>query len=230
MRTRPAAALLAAATILLLGAIGVTATPAQAADSCGVTVPSRIVMDAPYEKVPVSYGGDCYAARASATWNVTHTYHGQEEFLWYDAETDDRYDYFELYDDWSPLGNYSIDPQGAYSQPDFTALRQNAPIATVKLGTRVALSVTRSGGRAYFRTTTSAYSPARDAFARYPNAKVAVQYKSCSACAWATLRMGYTDSTAAWSFNIASSKASYFRSVLYSGPKTWDVQGPAALR
>jgi hypothetical protein len=223
---------LAAATSVLLGVIGlsVAASPAHAAGSCGVTVSSRIVMDAPYKKVPVTYGSDCVANEAFASWQITHSYYGAEGFLLYDyAAGDDRFDYFELYD-WQPLGGYTLDAQSAYSQADYSDLTQNSPATTIKLGTRVALQVTRSGGRAYFRTTTSAYSPARDAFARYPNAKVAVQYKSCATCAWATLRLGYTDSAAAWSFSIASTKKFYFRSVLYSGPKTWDAQGPTLFR
>jgi hypothetical protein len=231
VRLRNIATALAATTALLLGAVGLspTAAPAQAAGSCGVTVPSRIVMNAPYKKVPVTYGYDCLDSQADATWQLTHTYHGAEDLFWYDYSAgDDRSDYFELYD-WDHLGSYTIDPLGAYS-PDYSDVRQNAPVATVKLGTRVALEVTRAGGRAYFRTTTSAYSPARDAFSRYPNAKVAVQYKSCAACAWTTLRTGYTDSAAAWTFNVASTRSSWFRSVLHSGPKTWDAQGPTLYR
>lgn len=41
---------------------------------------------------------------------------------------------------------------------------------------------------------------------------------------------GYTNSSAAWSFNIVSSKKFDFRSVLYSGPRTWDAQGPTLFR
>ena len=223
---------LAAVAAALLAAVGVTLTaaPAQAAGSCGITVSSRIVMDTPYKKVPVTYGNDCVANQASASWSVTHVSEGPQDFVFYDhAAQDDRSDYFELYD-WQPVGSHTIDAEGAYSTVDYSPLYQNAPATTVKLGARVALQVTRSGGRAYFTTTTSAYSPSRDAFSRYPNAKVAVQYKSCSTCAWATMRVGYTTSSAAWSFNLVSSKKFYFRSVLYSGPRTWDAQGPTLFR
>ncbi len=220
----------ALAALLCAGSVAMAAAPAQAADSCGITISPRVVIDAPYEKIPVTYGGDCVANEAAAAWAAVHSYEGPTDFVIYDyAAGDDRADFFEHYD-WEPLGSYSVDPGGAYSNTDDRELYQNAPTTTMKLGTRVALAVTRSGGRAYFTTTTSAYSPASDAFRRYPNAKVAVQFKSCVSCVWSTLRLGYTNSSAAWSFNIASTKKFYFRGVLYSGPKAWDAQGSTLFR
>lgn len=207
---------IAAAAALSLLPLSVAAAPAQAAGSCGISVPSKVSITQPYRTITGTYSEGCRRYADWADWDVVHPRHGVEDFFTYDGQRTERLDWY----DWSPLGTYTVRPEGAYDD-NFRRITQNTRTMTVRVGSRTAASSSRSGRYVTVKATATRYSPSAERYRAWSGAKVSLRQKSCASCSWKWVTSGKTNSTGRVSLKAYASTARYWQIVTADTSTTW---------
>ena len=179
---------IAAAAVLSLLPLTATAAPAQAAYSCSITVPSKVSITTPYRTITAKFSTGCLNHAESAWWDVIHPTRGFEDMFHYDGRSTDTLDWY----DWSPTGTYTVRPEGAWDHR-WNDMNQNSARMTVKRGSRMSASSTRSGRYVTVRGTATRYSPSAERHRAWAGKKVVLRQKSCSSCSWKDVKSATTD-------------------------------------
>lgn len=207
---------IAAAAAFSLLPLMATAAPAQAAYSCSVSVPSKVSITTPYRTITGTYSEGCRRYADWADWSVVHPRHGVEDWFSYDGQRTERLDWY----DWSPLGTYTIRPEGAYDH-SYRRMTQNSRTMTVRVGSNTAASSSRSGRYVAVKATATRYSPSAGRYRAWSGAKVSLQQKSCSSCSWKRVKTGKTTSTGRVSLKTYASTKRYWRITTTDTSTTW---------
>lgn len=185
--------------------------------SCTVSVPSKVSITSPYRTVGARFSAGCLRYAEYASWDVVHPTQGPVNFASYEAGGA-AVDAMPVYD-WEPLGRLSVNPSMAFDH-SWEDMRQNTTSMTVKLGSGLSASSSRSGSLVTVKGNATRYSPTAGRFRVWSGAKVALRKKSCSSCAWTYVKSGTTTSTGAVSLSTRSS-APYWQIATIDTGNTW---------
>lgn len=192
-------AVAAAATVVPVGG------SASALGTCSVVAPTKVVLDRPLVAVPYRLAGDCRVAGAVyASWDVVHPSDGVAGGLTFDGTTTDTWDLY----DWRGPARYTVRPWTALDV-DSVVLTQNTPTTTVKLGSRLGATTTRSAGRLTFEAYASSYSPTTGGWYRRAGVNVSVMYRASGATTWTWVKATPTSSTGRVTLSVIPKSGSY---------------------
>lgn len=206
----------AEAAALSLLPLAASPAPAQAAYSCSVSAPSKVSITSSYRTITGTYSEGCRRYADWATWSVVHPTQGPWDFFFYDGQTSERLDWY----DWSPLGTYTVRPEGAYDH-NYRRMNQNTRTMTVRLGSRTAASSSRSGRYVTVKATATRYSPNAQTYRGWAGAKVSLRQKSCASCSWKWVKSGKTDSKGRVSIKAYASTNRYWQIATIDSSTTW---------
>lgn len=217
----------AAAAALSLVPIAVTAVPAQAAYSCGITVPSKVSITSEYRSITAKFSQGCLLYGESATWDVMHPTQGYEDFFWFQGSSTDTIDWYS----WSPLGTYTVRPDYAYDY-NYNDMTQNTTKMTVKLGARQTISTSRAGSYVTVKGTATRFSSNSypSGFRAWSGTKVTLRQKTCSSCSWKWVKSGTTDRYGRVTLKAYASTARYWQLATADTSTTWGRASSSAKR
>lgn len=219
MLVRSAAAAAALALVPLASAAPVQAAESgSSAGSCGISVPSKVSVYSPYRSITATFSSGCVINGAlSAWWEIVHPTQGYQGAFHYDGTSmTDVQDWY----DFSPLGTYKIRPELAYDD-NYDDMIQNTRYMTVKLGSRMSASSSRSGNYVYVSGGAARYSPSAGTFRAWPYTKVVLRKKSCSSCSWSYVKSGTTNRYGKVRLSTYSSGTRYWQIATVDSSNTW---------
>ncbi len=219
--------LAAVAALSLIPTVAVVA-PADAARSCNVTVPKKVAVTSPYKAITAKYSSGCKNYADYAYWDVMHRTHGFENILIYDS-TDGRSSEVMDWYDWSPKGTYTVRAEDAWDH-NYNFMTQNSPKMTVKLGSKVTSSSSRSGKYVTMKGTVTRYRPSASGYRTWSGAKVSLQRKSCSSCSWKTIKTGTTNRYGKVSLKTYAKNTRYWRLNVKETSVAWGRAGTTLKR
>src|SRR5215213_3305682 len=196
---------------IAVGAVVAPTGPASAATAqCSIVAPTKIVIDREYRAVPLRLSSNCAAAGAVyAEWDFIHSTKGWQNFAVFDGTTTDTLDVY----DWdTPVGTYTVRPWEAYTS-DFTDLTQNTATTQVKLGSRLAVTATRSSTRLTINGAATVFSPTYSRWYQRANATVALMYLAPGSTTWTWVKNGTTSTTGKVTLT-ATRKAGQYRLIV----------------
>jgi hypothetical protein len=173
--------------------------------TCSIVAPTKVVLDRPLVEVPYRLAGDCAIAGAVyASWDVVHPTDGVAGGLTFGATTSDTWDLY----DWRGPARYAVRPWSALDV-NSVLLTQNTPSTTVKLGSRLTATTTRSAGRLTFDAFATTYSPTAGGWYRRPGVNVSVMHRASGATTWTWVKAATTGSTGRVALSIVPKDGSY---------------------
>ncbi|GAA8850689.1 hypothetical protein DUHN55_35170 [Helicobacter pylori] len=217
----------AAAAALSLVPIAVTAVPAQAAYSCGVTVPSKVSITSEYRTITGKYSRGCLLYAEDAVWSVVHPTQGPWDAFWFSGASSESLDWYS----WEPLGTYTVRPEGAYDY-NYNDMTQNTTKMTVRLGARQTISTSRAGSYVTVKGTATRFSPNSypSGFRAWSGTKVTLRQKTCSSCSWKWVKSGTTDRYGRVTLKAYASSARYWQLATADSSTTWGRASSSAKR
>ncbi len=206
--------------LLIVASLAMTTAPAAAypGGSCSVVLPSRLAVDAPYERFTARLAGDCAASGSEyASWDVEHPYYGWSSIFIFDpgASSDD----WEFYD-WEHLGSYVLRPSMAHDA-DYNDLSQNTVTTSVRLWSRLYLTSARAGTKVTLRSAATRYTPSAEGFRAWAGAPVHLYSRTCGSCKWKYFRMLRTNSLGQASTVVSQRSARYYQARTADVGTTW---------
>jgi hypothetical protein len=197
-------------------AVVMPASGASAAGSCSVVAPTKVVMDAPYEEVVLRLSSNCASAGLNwAAWDIVHPGTGYAGSAFFENDT---VDYWDLYD-WEGPARYSVRPSGAYDT-SYDTLPQNTAYITVKLGSRLTATTTRSSGVLTFSAYARTYSPSLSDWYKRAGAKVSLMYLAPGSSTWTWVKAATTGSTGRVTLSVAP-KYGQYRLMIKETDRVW---------
>ncbi|ROR90554.1 hypothetical protein [Nocardioides aurantiacus] len=175
---------------LLASMLTMGASPAAAYGTCSVQLPSKLTVDAPFKRFVGRLAPDCYESGTDyAAWDVEHDYYGPDDIFIFDSgETSSDWAFY----DWGNLGSYTIRPSGAWDY-DYNDVSQNTVTTSVRLGSRLSMTSSRSGRYVTLRATATRYKPSASGFRAWGGRPVSVYTRTSSTAPWKYLRTRTTD-------------------------------------
>jgi hypothetical protein len=218
---------LAPVLALLAGFTLLSAVPASASGTCSVNLPSRLTVDAPFERFTGRLASDCAGSDADyASWDIRHAYYGPSDLFIFDSgHTSATWDFY----DWDHLGTYYVEPSWA-SDHDYNELSQNTRKSVVRLGSRLSLTSARSGNYVTLRSTATRYRPSADAFRPWAGKAVGLSYRTCATCAWHYLTSRATNADGTISYRLYAPRARSYRAHTADISTTWGRTTGASRR
>jgi hypothetical protein len=224
MRTK-IASLIAAGAMTIVTGIGV-ASPAQAAGSCSLIIPSKVRISTPYQAVTGRLGSNCASAgTVSADWTAYHPTQGSKDMLWFsDGDTSE---FWDVYDYWITPARYSWRAGGAYDA-NYDTVYQNEPVTDVRLGSGAAIATARSGSYVTITTSSSRYAYSVSKWVRWGGVTGIIQYWGSSG--WTNLKNAYQSSNGYYTYRFYAPKARSYRVVFPDTPTIWGSVSPSSYR
>lgn len=189
---------------------------AAAAGPCSVVAPTKVVMDQSYEPVSLRLASNCMSSGAEyASWDVYHPTEGWTGIAIFDGNSTDTWDLY----DWEGPAVYQVRPSSAWDS-NHVDLSQNTAYITVKLGSRLTATTTRSSGVLTFSAYASTYSPSVSGWYKRAGAKVSLMYLAPGSSTWTWVKSSYTGSTGRVSMSVAPKYGSY-RLMIKETDRVW---------
>ena len=189
---------------------------ASAVGTCSVIAPSKVVLDR--ETVPVSYrlADDCGVAGAVyASWDVVHPVDGVAGGLTFDGTSSDTW----TLHDWQGPARYTVRPWSAVDV-DTALLTQNTAVTTVKLGSRLSATTTRTSGRLTWSASASVWSPVKGGWYRRSGVAVSVLHLPTGSSTWTWVKAAATSSTGRVTLSVVP-KSGKYRLFVKETATTW---------
>jgi hypothetical protein len=212
------ASVLAAAGLLSAGLVG-AAPAAQAAGTCSLQVPSRVVISTPYRQITTRLGSDCVASgTVYASWDAIHPTQGWQTIAIFDETTTD---FWDLYD-FEPLGRWTWRPSLAwdYNSDD---VAQNTRYTDVKLGSWSKVTATRYGSKVSLATSAVRYSPTYERLIPWAGAYGQLQYKVPGTTTWRALKTVYSTSTGTYRYTYTTTAVRDYRVYFPATSVIWNT-------
>jgi hypothetical protein len=137
--------------------------------------------------------------------------------------------YWDMYDWNTPLGVWTWRPDSCWDGALDDCV-QNTPTTTIKAGSQLGFTGTRSGGYRTFSVATAYYSPAASIYRMWGREKVQIQYKTCATCSWTYLRNVYTASNGRTTYRTYSAHNRYYRAVSAANSSIWGRTSGVIIR
>lgn len=210
------------ATLISVGLVSI-ASPAQAAGTCSLIVPTRVSVGSPYQAVAARLWANCAANNYDwAAWEAYHPTTGYEGSVIF--ETPQTTDYWDLYATYVPLGRYQWHPAGAYAGPDggYESLYQYTYYTDVRLASWGKVTAARSGTKVTLQSTiyryySNTYDPR---YIRWAGARGQIQY--WNGTAWQGLKEVYSNSYGVYTWSYYTGTYRAYRLVTYSTSQIWN--------
>jgi hypothetical protein len=206
------------------------AAPAQAADNCKVSVPSKISITSPYKEVTVKFSGSC-TSDGWAAWDVVHPTQGLVNMLLFDSDSylnSSTSQKMAVYD-WDPRGTWNVRPEGAWRNSTFDELQQNTISTKVKVGTRVSLSSSRSGSYVTLVAKPTYYSPSASAFRASKSTTVSF-YSQRSDGTWKLRKTAASNSKGVATVKISAGTTQRWKATVAEGSGRWGATSKVVSR
>lgn len=199
---------------LLVGPL--SATSAEAAGSCSISVPSKVSIESPYKKIKGTLGRNCGSSGVEyASWDVIHRYYGPNNIFIFDETTTDTIGFYDFED----MGTYDV--EGSYAYDDnYDDVAQRDSTMVIRLGSRLNMTSSRSGSYVTLKAAARRYSPTYERFAYWKSKPVKVQYRTSSG-SWKTLKTVKTNSKGAISVKLKASSTRTYRAVTADQTNSW---------
>lgn len=205
-----------AATVAALGVLVVPTSGAAAAGPCSVVAPAKVALDQPYKEVVLRLGSNCSASgREYASWDILHPTQGGTGIAIFDTNT---VDYWDLYD-WDGPARYVLRPSSSWDS-NSVDLVQNTAYITVKLGSRLSATTSRTSGRLTFSAYARTYSPNMNGWYKRAGAKVSVMYLAPGSSTWTWVKAGTTSSSGRATLSVVP-KYGQYRLVIKETDRVW---------
>lgn len=222
MRLRYLLAVGAAALAVTAAIVVPVGGEAAAAGACSVVAPTKVVLDRAVVEVPYRLAGNCALAGAVyASWDVVHPADGVVGGLTFDGTTTTTWDLH----DWMGPTRYTVRPWSAVDAVA-TLIPQNSALTTVKLGSRLTASASRTAGRLTLTASASTYSPTLSGWYQRPRVNVSVMHLPPGAATWTWVKAAATSSTGRVALSVVP-KAGQYRLMIKETPTTWASYSPA---
>jgi hypothetical protein len=218
--------LLAATGLVTAGLVSAT-TPATAAGSCSVYLPSRFTISQPYRAIPVKLGPNCAAAGVvDAAWTAYRPAQTPQEVLIFDSGA--QSEIVDLYDH-EPLGRWEWRPDYAYDASD-NLVPQYTYYTDVRLASYGRVATTRSGKQVTLKTTAMRYWQGGSKFIAWNSARGQLQYRTPGTTAWHALKDVVSTTRGLYSYTYTSSAVRDYRLVLPAVSTIWESTSPVVRR
>jgi hypothetical protein len=190
--------------VAALGAV-VLPTGAAAAGSCSVIAPTKVVLDQSYEAVPLRLSSNCVSSgTAYASWDIYHPNEGFAGIAIFDGNTTDTWDLY----DWDGPARYQVRPSSAYDG-SYDDVTQNTAYISVKLGSRLTATTSRSNGVLRFSAYARTYSPNANGWYKRAGAKVSLFHRAPGSTTWTWVKAATTDRAGRVTLSVAPKYGSY---------------------
>jgi hypothetical protein len=206
--------------LIAAGAVAAAVVPggqsASALGTCSVVGPTTAVLDRELVHVPYRLAGDCAVAGAVyASWDVVHPSDGVTGGLTFDGAMTATWDLY----DWMGPARYTVRPWSALDV-DSVPLTQNSAHTTVKLGSRLTATVSRSDGRLTFGAYARVYSPTVGDWYRRAGVNVSVVHLPPGSSTWTWVKAAATSSTGRVTLSVVP-KAGQYRLMVKETGTVW---------
>jgi hypothetical protein len=203
--------------VAAVAALGVVVpTSASAAGACSIVAPTKVVMDQSYEAVPLRLASNCSSSgTAYASWYIYHPTEGLTGVAIFDGNSRDTWD---LYDGEGPA-RYQVRASSAHDH-NYDDVTQNTAYISVKLGSRLTATTSRTSGRLTFSAYARTYSPNMDGWYKRAGAKVAMFYQAPGSSSWSYVKSATTSSSGRVSLSVAPKYGSY-RLMIKETDRVW---------
>jgi hypothetical protein len=221
MRLRP----LALPAVLAAAAAVLTPVPAQAAVQCGLTVPTKIVVNDAISVGSVRLTDGCQDNAADhAYWDYVNST-GAFPMDFSAGHIDGtRSRQFVVEFDHDEVGRWVLTPRGA-EEADGTPLTQNSAVTLVKYDSELRAPVTRTSTKLTWAATATQYSRrGNDGLGGYvarPGVTVGLFHQSSSGGAWSYVKSATTSRTGKVTISVSSPKSGNYRLVVAETPTVW---------
>jgi hypothetical protein len=210
----PVAVALASAVVL--------PTSAEAAVQCGLIMPSKVVVNAPYVVTDMTLTSGCFTNEADhANWDVFHASSGfgySNDFTSTDLAEGPHWSW--RWDDYEPMGKWVTEATGA-ATGDGTPLTQNNSSTLVKYASKISATVTRTSTKLSWAATATQWSGRSHKNVARPGVTVGLFHQTSSSAAWTYVKSAKTSSTGKAALSGASPKAGNYRLVIAETPTVW---------
>jgi hypothetical protein len=189
---------------------------ASAVGTCSVVAPTKVVLDRELVRVPYRLAGDCaVAGTVYASWDVLHPADGVAGGLTFDGTATDTWDLH----DWQGPARYTVRP---WSALDVSAavIPQNSATTTVKLGSRLTATVTRSADRLAFAASARTWSPTVGDWSRRPGVNVSLMHLATGSSTWSWVKAATTSGAGRVTLSVAP-KAGHYRLMVKETDTVW---------
>lgn len=209
----------------LLSVSVVSATPAQAAGTCSLVVPSKVRIASPYQAVTARLSSDCSVSNtAYASWEAYHPTQGWNDILVFDGQSSDIWGVY----DWGVTpSRYTWRPSLAQDY-DYNDVAQNQPTTDVRLGSGAAITTTRSGNYVTVKTSSSRYAYSLSKWVRWGGVRGLIQYYGPSG--WTNLKYAYQDANGYFTYRLYAPKARSYRVVFPDADSIWGSISKSSYR
>lgn len=209
--------------VLAIGAAVVAPASAQAAPAqCGLIVPSKVVIDAAEVETDMRLTSGCYANDAAfANWEYRHRGSGMN--VPNDFTTDQLAESSEWIWTWpddAPMGRWQLKATGA-QRADETPLGQNDAYTTVKYGSKLATSVSRTRTELTWVATATQWSGRSHKNVVRAGVRVGVFHQPTGSSAWTFVKSVTTSRTGKATVSVVAPKAGNYRLVVAETPSVW---------
>lgn len=199
---------------LLVGPL--SATSAEAAGTCSISVPSKVAIESPYKKITASLGSGCASnGVVDASWDLVHRYYGIEDFFIFGPNTSDSIGFY----DFQRMGTYDVEGDYAYTY-EYDDVAQRDSTMVIRFGSRLSMTSSRSGSYVTLKAAARRYSPTYERFAYWKNKSVKVQYRTAGG-SWTTVKTVKTNSKGAISVKLKASSKRTYRAVTADQTNSW---------
>ncbi len=211
--------------VLAIGAAVVAPTSAQAAPAqCGLIVPSKVVIDAQEVEADMWLTLGCYRNEAAfANWDYLHKGSGMSaavDFTPEDIAAGEDTVFVGSWPDDAPMGRWQLKWVDA-ERADGSTLTQNDAYTTVKYGSELATTVTRTRTTLTWVATATQWSGRSHKDVVRAGVRVGVFHQAPGASRWTYVKAVTTSRTGKAAVSVASPKAGNYRLVVAETPTVW---------
>jgi hypothetical protein len=206
-------------TAVALAAVVAVPSSANAAVQCGLTVPSKVVVNSPH-----NYGGS--VRLTSGCDGADHAYwdyvHNTTAFpMDFTAGHIDGTRSRPFVADFTRIGRWVLTPRGA-EQPDGTPLTQNTAVTYVKYHSEIDARVSRTSTKLILNATATRYDGGGDdEYIARPGVTVGLFHRTSSAAAWTYVKSATTSGAGTVTLSVTSPKSGDYRLAVAETPTVW---------
>ncbi|AWB92663.1 hypothetical protein [Aeromicrobium chenweiae] len=202
---------------LMMGVLSVgAASPAAAYGSCSISLPSKVRVDAPFERIKASLKSDCRESNTQyASWDVVHPRTGFASIFIFDGATTDNWDFYS----WENVGTFTVEPSSAWDY-DYNDVGQNTRTIAVRFNSRLGLKTSRSGKKVTIKATATRYSTS-DTYRPWKGVKVGIYAKSKASGKWKKIKTRKTNSKGVATYKFKRSSKRYYQVRTSDISSTW---------
>lgn len=197
---------------------------AQAAGTCTLYAPSRVVIGRPYVGIRLTMSGPCVGGNGYASWDLYHPSRGLQDVAIFDNASSDYWDVYSHH----TIGQHTWRPGGAWDT-DYNSQAQNSPVSHVRLAAAAWITSTRTADVVTLKGTSLLYSVSNNNYYKRSAAGV-FQFRERGTTQWKPLKSVWTNSKGEVTLSYRYAKTRDYRFAVYSTAISWDIASATTTR